>query len=214
MSETPPLPIAGAGPLVTAAVTSPPAPASPLDLTPGQLAKLAREVVMNIRDLTAVLNDFNLTKQQYDDHIKTNPFFKQALETLAIEWNSADSTHKRLKIEAAALLEETLPTIGARMVKTDEPLREVVEGAKMLARVAGVDGEKQAQGTDGKFIISIDIGQGTVKYEKDITPTTPSAEEVPAIQKGQGSAAPVPKVIEGKTSEGEVQPVPEGKSKI
>jgi hypothetical protein len=111
---------------VTAAVTAPEEPRGltpegvqaaksllslPQDLTPEKLSKLAREVAADIKDLGKILSVFKLTLQQYEFLKEYNEYFKQALAHATIEWNSALSTPERIKLQAAAIMEEHLPEL-------------------------------------------------------------------------------------------------------
>ncbi len=128
-------------------------------LTPTELAKLAREVAMNIKEVPAILEHYKLTQEQYD-HLKThNEFFKQALHVTTIEWNSALTTPERIKLEAASILEEVLPRLGGRMANQAEGLPGVVEAAKLFAKIAGVGEREGADRAPGeRFTISINLG--------------------------------------------------------
>lgn len=146
-------------------------PAPLTDLAPARLAKLAREIAMNIRELPAILKDYGLTAQYYDEHILTNEFFKRALETIIIEWNGALSTHQRIKVEAAATLEDSLHNLAARMNTNDEALPAVVETAKLFAKIAGLGEPTQNANSGEKFVISIDLGEGkNITFERDVAP--------------------------------------------
>src|SRR6185436_13040086 len=101
-------------PLITGLVES----AAPPPITPThvELARLAREIAMDIKERRDTLEVFKLTEAQYEQ-IEKLPLYERMLTAAVIEWNSAKSTPDRLKIEAAAILEEALPHIGARMTK-------------------------------------------------------------------------------------------------
>lgn len=135
-----------------------------------QMAKLAREVAMDIQDLDVVLKDYNLTPAQFES-LQKNIFFKRVLDTAIIEWNSALSTNQRIKIEAAAILEDSLHRIGARMIKEDENLPAVVEAAKVFAKLAEIGESNRAGAAGEKFTININLGADQqIRIEKDVTP--------------------------------------------
>lgn len=137
------------------------------------LAALARDLILNLRELPQTLAAHKITAAQYE-RIKENEFFKRALEHLTLEWHSAKSTGDRLKIQSAASLEYVMPTITARMVKHDEDLGKIVEAGKLFAKISGVDtSDKQGPSNPGeKFTITINLGEDTkLKFEKDVTPT-------------------------------------------
>lgn len=174
--------------IVTAAVTDHPAPAAPRpppDPEPGisapgltddgkqaakalvqlpdipytALAQLARDIAMDIKERHVVLKDFNLTQAQYDYLEANNEFFISALKAACIEWHAPLSTQERIKLSAAAILEDSLPGLGSRMQNTREQLPGVIEAAKLFAKVAGVGERDAGAATPGeRFTINIDLG--------------------------------------------------------
>lgn len=128
-------------------------------LTPSELARLARDMAMDIKERHAVLKSFNLTDAQYDYFETYNDFYKQAYHAACIEWHAPLSTQERIKVEAAAILEDSLVDLGARMRNKAEGLPGVVEAAKLFAKVAGVGEREAGQGAPGeRFTINIDLG--------------------------------------------------------
>lgn len=167
---------------ITVAVNLP-AVGDPLPETfgPQNLAALAREIVMSIREIPDILATFKLTPAQYE-RVKSLPYFQKALDTLSIEWNSALSTAQRIKVGAAAILENGMPNLGARMTNPSEPYTAQIEAGKLFAKLAGVGEPATGSGGGERFTISINLGADTVlRYEKDVTPK--------AVE---GSASPVP----------------------
>lgn len=149
-------------------------------LTMHNLAALAREVAMNIREVDDILPEYKLTRPQYD-HLLTHPFYEKALAAATIEWNSALSTHQRLKIEAAACLENGLPALNARMVNATESLPAAVEVGKLFAKIAGIGEQDHAVGPSDKFTITINLGADTtVTRTLDVTPRADARNE-PAL---------------------------------
>jgi hypothetical protein len=128
-------------------------------LTVPELSKLAREMAMDIKERHVILKEFGLTETQHDYLEANNEFYKAALHAACAEWHAPLSTPERIKIEAAAILEDSLPGLGARMQNKSEGLPGVVEAAKLFAKVAGV-GEREAGGavSGERFVISIDLG--------------------------------------------------------
>ncbi len=157
-----------------------------IKLSPEELSSLARELAINIRELKDILPDYDITEEQFNQFIATNPYFKQALRALEIEWKSAESTKERMRLQAAAGLEAALPVLAARMKIPTEDLGKANEVAKLFSKLAGVD-TGPAEGGGGKVTISIDLGgDNKLRFEKDVTP---KAEK--------GSASPIPKITEG-----------------
>lgn len=181
---------------VTVAVSPPAALPS---LTPSDLAKLAREVVMQIRDLDDILAAFCITPEQYAA-IAALPFFKHALEAISIEWNSSLSTAQRIKLSSQAILEDSLTKLGARMTDEKETLPAVVEAGKLFAKLGGVGEADKSQTIGEKFTININLG-GDNKLAVEVGAATPS-EEPPTITlranpEGSGSETAVPSLPKG-----------------
>ena len=134
-----------------------------------RLVQLASELAKGTFNHTAVLRSFDLTLAQFERYIAPNTFFKQAYDAAVIEWNSSTSTVKRIKTRSAAILEDSLPALSARLVDQREALPAVVETAKLFAKLAGAGEEKQAAGSTDRFTISINIG--SKKIEQVVEPT-------------------------------------------
>ena len=149
----------------------------PKHLTPGLVARLARDVVMELKALEDILVPYCITMQQYE-RVKEMPFFKRVQEDFAVEWNRVTSTAERLKLISAVMLEEGLPRLGSQMVDKEVSPAVAVETGKFFAKLAGV-GEGKAEGPTGeKFVINISMGEETkLKFTKDAAPRTPQSEE-------------------------------------
>ena len=149
------------------------------DLSSTELVKLAREIVMDIKDADVVLGHYHLSREQYDWLKENHAFFKQALHVSTIEWNSALTTSERIKLESAAILEDALPRLGARMVNQAEGLPGVVEAAKLFAKIAGL-GEKEAadRAPGEKFSININLGGDDRLTYKSPEPITVVIDDV------------------------------------
>lgn len=156
-------------------------------ISPEQLVKIAREVAMDIQELSHILKQFSLTPEQYTQHVEPNAFFQRALEAYRIEWNSALSTRDRIRVQAATALEESLPSLAARITKDSESLDAQVKGAALFAKLAGVDDNKDGGESSEKFSISINLGADIkLKYEKDVTPRkdTSISEDLRSLTEG------------------------------
>jgi hypothetical protein len=170
-----------------ATVLEPPLPAhlpmipEGIMLTPSSLAALAREVAMDIKVLPDILKHYKLTEETYIDICKV-PFYKRALEVATIEWNSALSTHERLRIEAAASLEDALPGLSARMNNKDETLPAATEVGKLFAKIAGIgEPERGGAAATEKFTITINLGADKkLEFTKDVTPVIPIIDQEPS----------------------------------
>jgi hypothetical protein len=162
-------------------------PASLPELTPSQLAKLAREVVMEIREIKDILPQFGVTPAQYAK-LAEHPAYKRILNAISIDWNCATNTESRIKISAAAILEENLPVLGARMGSDSEPLREAIEAGKLFSRLAGLSSSEEGRGGgEGKFVINIDLGaDAKLRFEKE--PSKKQIDVLPEIKLKEGAS--------------------------
>jgi hypothetical protein len=130
-------------------------------LTPSELAHLARDFAMDVKEHHVILKNHNLTAAQYDFLLAHSVFYKQAYHAACIEWHAPLNTQDRIKVEAAAILEDSLLGLGARMQNKVEGLPGVIEAAKLFAKISGV-GEREAGNSPPgeRFVINIDLGGG------------------------------------------------------
>lgn len=129
------------------------------DISYSALAQLARDVAMDIKERHVVLSMHKLSQAQYDYLETHNEFYIAALKAACIEWHAPLSTQERIKLEAAAILEDSLPGLGSRLQNEREQLPGVVEAAKLFAKIAGVGERDTGPSTPGeRFVINIDLG--------------------------------------------------------
>jgi hypothetical protein len=131
------------------------------------MAKLAREMAMNIRDYAVIFEDFGITEEDFYE-ISKNDFFKRAKEQFAIEWNSAASAAERVRLIHAAYAEELAPTISHAVMDENKSLSDRLEGYKIFCKGGGIGEPKAGPGNNERFVISINIGGETKKFDKSI----------------------------------------------
>lgn len=155
----------------------------PATLDTVSLAKLAREIAMDIKERHAILKDHGLTQAQYDFLEAHNVFYKHALEQACAEWHAPLTTVERVKMASAAILEDSLPGLGARMQNKGEGLPGVVEAAKFFQKLSGI-GERETSGANAgeRFVINIDLGR-----DEKITVSTEDVE-APPLERTQSSS--------------------------
>lgn len=118
-----------------------------------------------------------ITQDQWEK-IRESNFFTRSLESEVAAWNAATNTHERVKLKSAAVIEEWLPELYARLHDSREALNHKIEGAKLAARLAGM-GLTTADVTGSGEKISIQINMGAdaqLKVERDVTPRGNSLE--------------------------------------
>ncbi len=140
-----------------------------------RLVQLAREIAMDIHPLPEVLKRLNITNNQWEE-IQRNPRFNGYLEDAVVTWCSALNGPERIKVKSLAAIEDWLLTAYGYLQDEKSSLRDKVELAKMMARLAGV-GEKAAGElpVGEKISITINMGEQTMHVDK---------------------SAPIPRIIE------------------
>ena len=142
----------------------------PETLTPDIITHLAREVVRNIHELDVILPRYGLTPGQYEKLRKTE-FYKRIHNSYSVEWNSSDSTEKRMKLEALAYLEAAMPLMGAKMTDPRQELKAQVDAGKFFAHVGGLTKDRSGIAAETeKFVINLNFGANKVVRTVDITP--------------------------------------------
>ena len=144
-----------------------------------KVTKLARERVMNARNLDELLNIFELTKEQFAE-IEATPLYQRIIEHYNIEWNSVKNTPDRVKWRSAAWIEDNLNELGTRMVHPLTPLTASVEVGKFFAKLAGMGEKKEDTPTAERFVINIVMDDRKICIDKPIA-TTPKELALEAI---------------------------------
>lgn len=193
MSETVPTGLAGLS--VTATETSPsppvfnppapPAPTAkiPMGWTVQRVGALVRDVAANLYDTDVILKTHGLTEAQYAT-LSVNEFFKKALEAETVVWHAPNNAQKRLALQSAIALEDTLPDVVARMKDRNAPLAAVASLVKILSEIVGLTGAtvpQQGPSAD-RIKITINLGGDIAAFEK-----TPAPVEVQSQPEGAGA---------------------------
>src|SRR5262245_11771668 len=134
------------------------------DLDEFAMAKLAREMAMNIRNYKLIFADFGINETDYQQ-IEKNDFFRKVREQFSIEWNSAASTEERIRLGSLAYLEQLMPSATRKALREDTPLASSTDWGKALMKMAGV-GEPKSEKPDPseRFVITINLGADTEHY--------------------------------------------------
>ena len=143
-----------------------------------KLLQIAREIAMDIRPIDEILTTHNVTEAQWEA-IKATPRFQTYIESEASSWHGSLNTHERVKLKAAAMLEEWLPELNQRMHDRSESLNAKIEAGKLARDLAGF--AKNGVGVESlgdKFSVTINLGQdASLKFEKQLPPIIIDAEE-------------------------------------
>jgi hypothetical protein len=128
------------------------------DLNEQQMARLAGEMVRNIRNYKLVFADFGITEEDYYE-IAKNDYYKKIKDQYTLEWNSTTSTADRIRLQGQAGTEVLMPVAIQRAIQGNEPLAAVIETLKMTARIGGIGNEKnEPKNANDRFVITINLG--------------------------------------------------------
>lgn len=145
-------------------------PALNVDVDELTLLRLAREIAMDIHDIETILNRYHIDTQSWMN-LKNSPTFQRYLKQETEAWESAGNTHERVKIKAAALVEEWMPELYARLNDRAEPLSSKIEGGKLITKIAGMGIDKaEINGSGGeRFSVTINLGaDAKLQFEKQL----------------------------------------------
>jgi hypothetical protein len=137
------------------------------DLNETELAKLARELVMNVRNYQLVFADFGIDETDYQ-RIEKLEFFRRVKEQFAIDWNSAISTEERVRLGSLAYVEQILPVITRRAMAPDSNLSAATDVGKLLMKAAGVGEPKNEKANTERFVITINLGGDVETFDKPL----------------------------------------------
>jgi hypothetical protein len=150
-----------------------------IDLDESRLAKLAREMVMNVRNYKAVFADYGIDETDYYT-IEKNEYYKKVKEHFSLEWNSALSTKDRVQIGSLAYIEQLMPVVTRRAIreKDPEPLVAVTKVCDFLQKLSGVGDPKSDRNIAEKFHIIINLGADTEEYIKSVSVNANDSEAI------------------------------------
>ena len=140
---------------------------------------------MGVHSLPTILQKHELTDIQYDA-IRQTPFFAKVLENETKAWEGVLNTETRTKLKAAAIFEDLMPTLYKRSKSGEEAVKDVIETAKLMAKVAGLEQAPQKASESGggeKFSITINLGESP-----KVTVVPVETIPVPANSEGTGSS--------------------------
>lgn len=136
-----------------------------------QIVKLAREIAMDIHPIDKVLQANSISPQEFE-RIKKLPRFTQVLEAEVASWHSATNTNQRVRVKAAAMMEEWLPELYQRINDHKESLMHKVKAGELVARLGemGLPPEKAgAAGAVDRVNITINLGNDTkLDFQKNL----------------------------------------------
>jgi hypothetical protein len=149
------------------------------NVTELKLLQIAREIAMDIRPIEEILKVHEIDPNQWQA-IQEHPRFRAYLESEASSWHGTLNTHERVKLKAAAMLEEWLPELNTRMHDRAESLNAKIEAGKLARDLAGFS--RAGVGVESlgeKFSVTINLGaDASLRFEKQLPPVVIDAEEI------------------------------------
>lgn len=211
----------------TPAVTGPVTPFSDFDID--DMAALARDVAGSLHGYKPVIARYKISEQEYA-RVAAEPFFQEMLRKALVDFHKIQSTQKRSAMKAAIVIEEAIPTLGARINDSREPLEKVAQMTKVLADIAGLNVKDAANAAQERITISIDLGADTrLVFDKARAGSGPASEEPIAIPEdrqrqidakairtepeGEGGVAPLSNFLQGPHEEFPLRPLSQGPDK-
>ena len=204
---------------VTEPVTTPvpavsPAPAlvpTPITrrYTVEQALALARAVAECLGPIEPMLADRNISPEFYAA-LLADPFYAEALARANEEWHSIKSTPQRVALKAAAIIEDSMLVVGARLSNNVEPLEKVAQMTKVYADLAGMGKQQTNNAPQERVTISIDFGADTKLHVEKTIEASPVQEDV----EGQSDRPPIQAQPEGQSERPPIQSQPEGPREI
>lgn len=136
-----------------------------------EIVKLAREIAMGIHPIEQILQNNSVSTQEFA-RIQRLPRFISVLEAEIASWHSAINTNQRVRVKAAAMMEEWLPELYKRINDQKESLMHKVKAGELVARLGemGLPPDKAAMGAQADRVnITINLGNDTkLDFQKTI----------------------------------------------
>lgn len=136
--------------------------------TDALLVKLAHEIAAAIHPLSDILKVHRISDSDWEE-IRELARFQQYLAQASADWNSAMNGPERVKVKAAAMLEEWMPELYVRMMDRHEPLSSKIEAGKLVRDLAGFSKNGVAAESIGeRFSVTINLGaDAKLTFEKE-----------------------------------------------
>lgn len=145
----------------------------PANIDEALLLKLAREIAIDLTPLDDILSNHNIEPIQFEAHIKNNKRFNMLLKSELEAWGSATNTPERVRLKAAAMVEEYLPELYARLNDNREKLADKVKGLEVVAKLGDLGSVNKGASGDlaDKVTITINLGNSEkLEYNKSLPP--------------------------------------------
>lgn len=136
------------------------------------MRRIARDIAMDQHDLERVLKTNNVSAREFQ-RMSKDPRFVAILQEEVVAWNNAANAPERVKIKAAAMIEEWLPEAFQELHNREASLQHKTQLATLVSRLGGMDKGDMAIGSAGeRFSVTINLGADTkLSFDKEALPT-------------------------------------------
>lgn len=135
-----------------------------------KLVKLARQIAMGMKDVPGILFDNDLTQREFEEICKL-PHFDRMLQSELRSWANLENAEDRVRVKAAAMIEEYLPEMYARLNDRDETLMGKVKALELASKWARLGQTETPQlGSPGDRVqVIINLGADSkLVYDKQL----------------------------------------------
>lgn len=143
------------------------------DMDLHDLAKLAREMAMNIKPRSSILAAHRLSEEEFEQ-IEKIEFYQRAFETSVIECNRPMTLAQQNQLIGHAYVQELLAPLAGRAASGEDPLAQSAEVLKIIHMISGGrgSGEGVAPAPGERFQITINLGADHVeRFDKPLAIT-------------------------------------------
>ncbi len=151
----------------------PPAQPTAVSGITGHDAQLIFDLVSNMRPKSEVLKSYNLTVADLQAKAN-NPLWANAYRETERVWKSEMNITQRIRLKAAFLLEDSLPTLFNIIRQEGISINAKLEAIEKLTKISTVSNVPKEVGTTEKHNITINIGGGTPPIK--VVAETPSGQ--------------------------------------
>lgn len=132
--------------------------------------QIAREIAINLNDIETILKHYSVSDSEWGKLQRSDRFKALVCEAVA-EWNAANNTQERVKLKAAAMVEEWLPEANRLAHDSAQSLPGKVELMKLIKSLTSLGVIGTEGGAGEKFSVVINLGgDNKLKFEKNVTP--------------------------------------------
>jgi hypothetical protein len=141
------------------------------------LAKLAREIAMDVQPLDKLLTINEIDLETWDK-IQADTNFQSMLRDMVVEWNAASNARARIRVKSQTAIEMLIDTLIAEVFTGDAPLTQKVDAVRQIARLGELEAKEIGGGAAGdRVTITINMGDLPTSPPPIIIDALPNKED-------------------------------------